>query len=124
LFRNRKQKAIVELKAQDTLLAIKLWSLNKDDQQCGIREISELIGISTSEVSKGAKRLYTESGALLEWLSFGVRYAYPSISEGYGRGLATAWNCPVLSSEIVPPLPPFIWALLNGNTEGDLIKSK
>ena len=125
----------MELKPQDTLLVLKYWSLKQDGQESSVRGIAESIGISASEVSKGAKRLvashlvaerngsvFAESGALVEWLCYGVRYAYPLESIGYGRGMATSWNCPVLISEIVPPIPPLVWPVSGGDIEGALIR--
>ena len=125
----------MELKPQDTLLVLKYWSLKRGGQDSSVRGISEAIGISASEVSKGTKRLMTshlvversgsvfaESGALLEWLCYGVRYAYPQESVGYGRGMATSWNCPVLESEMTPPIPPLVWPYSGGDIEGALIK--
>lgn len=125
----------MELKPQDTLLVLKYWSLKLGGQESSVRGIAESIAISASEVSKGTKRLsasrlvverngsiFTESGALLEWICYGVRYAYPQESVGYGRGMATSWNCPVLISEIVPPIPPLVWPVPGGDTEGALIK--
>ena len=125
----------MELKPQDTLLVLKYWSLKKGGQEASVRGIAESIGISASEVSKGTKRLasshlvversgsvFAESGALLEWLSYGVRYAYPQESIGYGRGIPTSWNCPVLKSEMIPPTPPLVWPMPGGDTEGALIK--
>ena len=101
----------MELKPQDTLLVLKYWSLRKGGQEESVRGIAESIGISASEVSKGTKRLaashlvverngsvFAESGALLEWLSYGVRYAYPLESIGYGRGIATSWNCSLIKA--------------------------
>ena len=124
----------MELKSQDTLLAIKYWSLKRDGQVSSVRSLAEAIGISAGEVSKGTKRLiashlvversgsmHVESGALLEWLCYGVRYAYPQVSVGYGRGMATSWNCPFIKSEIVPPIPPLLWPVAAGNIEGVLI---
>lgn len=125
----------MELKPQDTLLVLKYWSLKQSSQESNVRSIAESIGISASEVSKGTKRLaashlvvvrngsvFAESGALLEWLCYGVRYAYPQESIGYGRGMATSWNCPVLESEMVPPTPPLVWPVPGEDTEGALIK--
>lgn len=124
----------MELKPQDTLLAIKYWSLKRDGQESSVRGLAEAIGISASEVSKGSKRLmashlvversgsiYVESGALLEWFCYGVRYAYPQESIGYGRGMATSWNCPVLESEVVSPTPPIVWPVQGGDIDGALI---
>lgn len=125
----------MELKAQDTLLVLKYWSLKRSGQDSSVRSISEAIGISASEVSKGTKRLmashlvversgsvFAETGALLEWLCYGVRYAYPQESVGYGRGMATSWNCPMLESEMTPPIPPIVWPASGGESEGALIK--
>jgi len=135
MFPVSKQEIKMNLKPQDTLLALKYWSLKQDSQESSVRGIAESIGISASEVSKGTKRLtashlvverhgsvFSESGALLEWLCHGIRYAYPQESTGYGRGMPTSWNCPVLVSEIVPPNPPLVWPVPRGNTEGALIK--
>ena len=123
------------LKPQDTLLALKYWSLKQAGQEGSVRSIAESLAISASEVSKGSKRLakshlvvdrhgeiFAESGALLEWLSYGIRYAYPQETIGYGRGMATSWNCPLLVSEIVPPSPPLVWPVAGGDIEGVLIK--
>lgn len=125
----------MELKPQDTLLALKYWSLKQSGEETSVRGIAESIAISASEVSKGTKRLvashlvverkegvFAESSALLEWLSYGVRYAYPLENIGYGRGMATSWNCPVLKSEMVPPIPPLVWPVPGGNAEGVFIK--
>lgn len=125
----------MELKRQDTLLVLKYWSLRRGGQDSSVRGLSEAIGISASEVSKGTRRLasahlvversgsiFAESGALLEWLCYGVRYAYPQESIGYGRGMATSWNCPVLESEVTPPNPPLVWPVAGGDIDGTLIK--
>jgi len=124
----------MNLKSQDSLLVLKYWSLRQSGMESSVRGISEAIGVSASEVSKGTKRLiasrlvverdgsvFVEPGALLEWLCYGVRYAYPQESVGYGRGMATSWSCPVLSSEVVPPVPPFVWPMSGGDIEGALI---
>ena len=123
------------LKPQDTLLALKYWSLKQEGQESSVRGIAESIGISASEVSKATKRLmasrlvverhgkiFAESGALVEWLCYGVRYAYPVESIGYGRGMGSSWNCPLLHSEVVPPSPPLVWSVPGGEIEGALIK--
>ncbi len=123
------------LKSHDTLLLLKYWSIIKADNHPNVRAIADSIGISAGEVSKSTKRLiasrlvvdrdgriFAESKAMLEWLCFGVRYAYPQESEGYGRGMATSWNCLILDSEMIAPLPPLVWAVPSGDIEGILIK--
>ena len=124
----------MELKPQDTLLVVKYWSLKRGGQESSVRGLAEAIGISASEVSKGSKRLlasrliversggiYVETGALLEWLCYGVRYAYPQESIGYGRGMATSWNCSVLDSEVIAPNPALVWPVSGGDIDGTFI---
>lgn len=131
---SKQEIPLVQLKPQDTLLALKYWSMRKNDQSDSVREIAESVGISAGEVSKGSKRLiaariavarrgilFIESGALVEWLSYGVRYAYPQESSGYGRGMATSWNCPVLESEMVAPNPALVWPVAGGDADGTFI---
>lgn len=125
----------MHLKPQDTLLALKYWSLKQGSSDASVHDIAESTGISASEVSKGSRRLVIaglvvehnagfviESNALLEWLSYGIRYAYPQKSVGYGRGMATSWNCPGLESEVVPAVPALIWPVSGGDIEGVLIQ--
>jgi hypothetical protein len=135
VFLDSKQETHMELKAQDTLLVLKYWALKRDNQESSVRGIAEAIAVSAGEVSKGTKRLiashlavardgqvFAESGALLEWLSYGVRYGYPQESVGYGRGMATSWNCPLLESEISPPSPPLVWPVAGGDVDGAQIR--
>lgn len=123
------------IKPQDSLLALKYWSLKRSNRVISVRGIAEEIGISAGEVSKGTKRLlaaqlvversagvFVEAGALVEWLCYGVRYAYAQERIGYGRGMATSWNCPLLISEIVAPVPSLVWSVASGDSEGIFIK--
>lgn len=122
------------LKPQDTLLAIKYWSIKAQGQRLGVREIAESIKVSIGEISKSTRRLITahliverdgefnaEKSALLEWLTYGVRYAYPIENTGYGRGMPTSWNCPLVKTDVVPPKPPIAWSVSGGSVDGTLI---
>jgi len=140
--RNRKQLEVnshvmVLLKPQDTLLALKYWSLRLNGQHASVRELAESLAMSPSEASKGAKRLlvsgllvdregvfYAEANALFEWLSYGVRYAFPAQTLGFGRGMGTAWNCSLIKAAIVPPVPGHVWASASasGTQEGIFVK--
>ena len=117
----------VELRAQDTLLVVKYWSLSQSGKRLSLRELSNELGISLGEISKSSHRLqkahllverdgllHARIDTLLEWLCYGVRYAYPFESFGYGRGLATAWNCKILESEMSAPLPAWVWSMPQG----------
>ena len=100
-----------------------------------VRELAESIKVSIGEISKSTKRLVsahlvveregrlnTEISALQEWLCFGVRYAYPVESVGFGRGLPTAWNCPYVKTDILPPEPAVVWGVSGGSVEGMMIR--
>jgi len=39
-----------------------------------------------------------------EWILYGIRYAHPAKREGFGLGLSTGFNCPLLKN--LPLLPP------------------
>lgn len=67
-----------------------------------ISKLSAWLGMRQGEISKGVKRLiragldvdrdaqrYPQVSALQEWLSYGVRYAYPVKCSGFGRGMPT-----------------------------------
>lgn len=123
------------LKPQDTLLLLKYWSVNKLAKIVSVRDLGEMIFISHGEVSKSTKRLITarlvverngkvfaESNAMLEWLCYGVRYAYPQENTGYGRGMETSWNCKAINSDMVPPSPALVWPIPQGSMEGILIE--
>ena len=122
------------LKPQDTLIALKLWVDYKQQLVMPLREAALLVGISVSEFSKGLQRLeaaklvvtrdgrrFVERGGLLEWLCYGVRYAYPAGQIGFGRGMPTAWNCPLVTSDILPPTPAMVWQQPKGVIEGVMI---
>ena len=123
------------LKPQDTLIALKTWADSQRGLHWPLRESALYIGISASEFSKGLKRLeassllvarndqrFVEPNALLEWLCYGVRYAYPAQSSGFGRGMPTSWNCEYLVSEMVSPTPAMIWQQPGGEVEGVIIE--
>ena len=126
---------MIALKPQDTLLALKYWSLRRNDMYLPVRDLAASLDISASEASKGARRLiaakllternhtyHAEMNSLFEWLSFGVRYAFPTEKKGYGRGMGTAWTCDLVKTEIVPPSPGTVWETPGGRQEGVIIE--
>jgi hypothetical protein len=54
-------------------------------------------------------------------LCYGVRYAYPAEQIGFGRGMSTAWNCPLVKSDILPPTPATVWQQPKGVIDGVII---
>lgn len=123
------------LKPQDTLLALKYLVMQQERTVLPVRALAESVGVSAGEVSKSTRRLVSAEliiqrdnrylavqQALNEWLAYGVRYAYPTEYVGYGRGMATSWNCPHIRSEMLAPSPPTVWSVSGGETEGKAIK--
>jgi len=136
------------IKPQDTLIALKYCSIQLQEQKAqisntpievglspnyGIRDLAEVLGVSSGEISKATKRLEKArlvtvrdktmviTRNLLEWLVHGMRYYCPLKTEGFGRAIATGWNCPLLQSGMVPPSPGWGWASSKGNVEAELI---
>ncbi len=125
----------MSLKPQDTLLSLKYWSIEKNNIRLTTRALADVVGISSGEVSKSTqrlihaglivernKRVFVLTDSLIEWLCYGVRYAYPYQQVGYGRGMPTSWNCALIHSEMVPPIPALVWERQGGMTEGAFVK--
>ncbi len=150
MFLDSKQETLVIMiiKPQDTLIALKYCSIQlqmQGDQinktlievglspNYGIRDLAEILGVSSSEISKATKRLEKArlvtvrdkamviTRNLFEWLVHGMRYYCPLKTEGFGRAVATGWNCPLLQSSMVPPKPGWGWANSKGDVEAELI---
>lgn len=121
----------IMLKSQDILIALKYWLIRSRGQDISVREVAASLGISYSEVSKGANRLqkarllverdnkwFIEKKALFEWLRYGLRYFYAVEGDGYGRGMPSGWNCPLINSDMLPPSPALVWKIPQGEVEG------
>jgi hypothetical protein len=59
---------------------------------------------------------------LSDLLIYGVRYVFAPRILGFGRGVATGWNCPSLHSAINPPEIPFVWPAPAGESQGQLLE--
>jgi hypothetical protein len=55
-------------------------------------------------------------------LLYGIRHVFSSDKKGVGRGLATGWNNPSITSEMNPPEMPFVWSHSYGNVVGELLQ--
>ncbi len=122
------------LKPLDTLVALKYISLARGNPMSrGMREIGESIGISGAEVSRSSKRLFTanllsQNGSrpltlnLKEWIEHGIRYAIPLEIEGFGRGMTTGFDCPLIDSNMVAKNNPWVWRSNIGGGTGTIIK--
>lgn len=124
------------LKPLDTLVALKYASLSREkspDRDLGMREIGESIGISGAEISRSTKRLILanllsaknskpQSLNLKEWIEHGIRFAMPIEIEGFGRGMATGFDCQLIESSMVAKTQPWVWGSNIGNESGTIIK--
>lgn len=129
----------MELKPQDVVVAIALGIRGQSSREkLTFRIMSDLTGLSVGEISNVYKRLGSlklisavettsvyrlNTAALAEFLCFGIRYySYPK-PLGYGRGMATGWNCAALRDQslILPRDTPLVWPVAGGEDVGEQI---
>lgn len=95
-------------KPQDILVALKIC-LSGLDRTFAV--LAHELGMSASEVHASCSRLIEarlldpgtrtiRRAALLEFLRFGVPYAYPTQPREVSRGVPTAWAAPVMAGKI------------------------
>lgn len=129
----------MELKPQDVVVAIALGVKGQNERErLTFRIMSDLTGLSIGEISNVYKRLGNlrligavettsayrmNTAALAEFLCFGIRYySYPK-PLGYGRGIATGWNCAALQQKslMLPRDTPLVWPVAGGDDVGEQI---
>ena len=103
------------MKSQDILLLLKLSSLHKckdfTADQYSVRSLAAITGISKTEIgasinrsievglarhSHGLQRLEINNKALLEFISYGIRYVFPAKPGPIVRGMITSFQAPGL----------------------------
>ena len=99
-----------------------------------VRSLAEETGISKSQISLSLNRCYeiglakidrktllpkANKQALLEFISYGIRYVFPVKAREITRGIATSIAAPVLQGQLMTSgnLPP-VWPDASGNTKG------
>lgn len=118
------------MQGQDIALLLKLAILNEPGVQS--KRLADGLSISPSEVSKALKRC-TEAGlvyiegaekrvnrtALMEFLSHGLKYAFPAERGSMTRGVPTAAAAEPLKSRLVDDKePPPVWPYAEGKIRG------
>ena len=69
------------------------------------------------------RRYYSlNRSAMTDFLSSGIRHVFQPEKKGLGRGIPTAWNCPLISSDMNPPDIPLVWAMQGGDVQGEVIE--
>ncbi len=120
------------LKGEDVVLLLKLSESAPD---WTVRTLAEETGIPRSVVHRALKRL-TAAGLLderrrrvnlsqaEEFLIHAVKYLFPAVAEGEGRGVPTAWGAEPLASRIASPpnvLDP-VWPDAKGRRRGLVVR--
>ena len=120
------------LKPQDLVILLKLAIEPVQARQQ--QEVARVVGVSQAEVSLSLRRcseshLYepvekrVRVPHLIELLAHGVKYFYPAVLKGQGRGFKTAWAAPPLSEKlkIEQDSSPPVWAHEKGDTLGQVV---
>ncbi|MGZ4054009.1 MAG: hypothetical protein ACXVDZ_14430 [Bacteroidia bacterium] len=119
----------INIRPQDVLVLLKIVALG--DKEWFHHTLANDIGISQSEVSQSLNRsryagLIDDSRkkvmrmALLEFLLYGIRYAFPQQPGAIVRGIPTAHSAPPLSSVIVSS-DNYVWPSGIGKIRGQAI---
>jgi hypothetical protein len=121
------------LKPQDIYVLAKLISLN--GQKWTYAGLAKILAMSQSEINAGVKRAI-QAGliapatsrndpprpirlALMEFLSHGIRYAFPADRGEITRGIPTAYAAPPLKRLVVTGKDPVpVWPSALGNSRG------
>lgn len=91
-------------------------------------QLAEALYLSQSEISKSLQRsryaglLFGNNNkvmrhALLDFLKYGIRYAFPQQAGAIVRGMPTAHSAPPLSNEIMSD-EPYVWPSPTGKVRG------
>jgi hypothetical protein len=120
----------VPLKPQDVVVALKLAA--HPGESWSYPKLAADLSMSASEVHSSVKRA-AKSGlllandehkpnrkALLEFLTHGIKYAFPAERRGLTRGLPTAHAAPPLKEQFAATdEPPLVWADPEGTVRGE-----
>jgi hypothetical protein len=120
------------IKGQDILVLLKLFLLGK--QKLSMAKISVSLGISSSEVCEGMKRLVISGlldnelkvpikSAMEEFLIHGFKYFFPAKLGSIDRGIPTAVSAFPFNNKIISSgSENYVWAYHNGNSKGIVIE--
>ncbi len=114
------------MKPQDVVLLLKIASMKTDSWQQ--IPVAQALGMSQSEVSEAVSRskfsgLLDPKGkkvmnlALMEFLQYGLRYAFPQKPGAVVRGVPTAHSASPLNKEIQSN-EHYVWPYAKGNLRG------
>ncbi|GAB2507944.1 hypothetical protein GCM10008940_07380 [Microbulbifer agarilyticus] len=118
--------AYFEGRAQPLSAQAELFGVSKTGLIRSYSNLSEAGLIRQPEVRPAGLGPWVNLQAAGEWLAYGIRYAEPAHKTGFGFGLPTAFNCPLVKTDMVAPEPPMCTAGASaqinvGEQEGILI---
>ncbi len=113
----------------DVVVLLKIISLG--DQSCNQKPLAEALFMSQSEISKSFARsryagLLDPSGkkvrklAFMEFLQYGIAYAFPQQPGAVVRGIPTAHSASPLN-EVIQSTEPYVWPSGKGTLRGQSI---
>jgi len=119
----------MQIKPQDILILLKIVSINSD--AWNQKPIAEDLGLSQSEVSESVARskyagLLDPKGkkvmklALMEFLQYGIRYAFPQKPGPVVRGIPTSHSASPVKEEI-QSTENYVWPYAKGTVRGHSI---
>jgi len=114
------------MRPQDIVIILKIAT--KQDRNWYMKDLSEELGISASEVSESINRsiiaglIFPDKKRLLktaitDFLQYGLPYVYPQQPGGLVRGVATAHSAPPLSA-IIESSEAYVWPYGKGKLRG------
>ena len=117
------------MKPQDIVILLKIVALDNENWQQ--KPLAEALGMSQSEVSQSvARSLYAGllygngkqvmKSALLEFLQYGLTYAFPQKPGAVVRGIVTAHSAPPLN-ENIESTENYVWPYAKGDVRGHCI---
>jgi hypothetical protein len=123
---NKMKQKNNHMKPQDIVILLKIVALGNDNWQQ--KPLAEALGMSQSEVSQSVARsqyagLLFGNGkqvmksALLEFLQYGISYAFPQKPGAVVRGIATAHAASPLK-ESIDSNESYVWPYAKGNQRG------
>ena len=124
---------MTQLRPQDIFFLLALVA-NRDESGWTYDHLAEKLGMSASQVFRSASRaeashLFDKDSRrvrrleLKEFISHGIRYAFPITPGGIQRGIPTCWRAPGLNEKItVNKDEPYIWPTPTGTSRGQTIE--
>lgn len=120
------------LKPQDVIVALDL--ARERGLRCSYAELGERLGMSASEIHAAVRRLtearlldpetkVVRKKPLMNFITYGVPYAFAASLKEVTRGIPTAWAAPALASQftqndVIPP----VWPDPDGTVQGGALQ--